>query len=186
LRVFRFFSQTGFKIAPGILEFIKKNGALLNGVAKERINYEILKIFEGEHLIEALLKMQETGLLFEIFPPMKEVMRIPKNSHHHLDLFTHSLECIKNIKSDKPLLKLSALLHDIGKPPTWTIEEDTGRHRFIGHDKKGAQMAKKLLSDLKFSNKQIAYITKMIETIYPSALCKAKIRRKAMARFVRN
>ncbi len=187
LRVFRFFSQTGFKIAPNILEFVKKNAALLNNVSKERINYEILKIFEGENLIEALLKMKETGLLFEIFPPMADVIKIPVNSHHHLDLFSHSLECVKNIRSDKPLLKLSAFLHDIGKPQTWTIEEETGRHRFIGHDKKGAEIAKKLLTDLKFSNKQISYVVKMIENhLYPSALMQSEDKsEKALARFVR-
>ena len=92
-------------------------------------------------------------MLTYFFPIMKDVKTIPPNSHHHLPLFLHSIETVKQvqtlyenskIKNDlKPrlsLLKLSAFLHDIGKPQTWTIEEDTGRHRFIKHDDVGSKL----------------------------------------------
>ena len=75
-------------------------------------------------------------------------------------------------------------MHDYGKPSTWTIEADTGRHRFIGHDNVGAEMIKPVLEELKFSKKQIEYISDMIKYhIYPSQLAsdpnltdKAKLR----------
>ena len=185
LRLYRFMSLTGFSAQKELALFVKENFSLINNVAKERINYEIIKIFEGKYLIEALLKMFEDGVLELVFPFVKEIKRIPSNSHHHLDLIHHSIETVKNIKSDNPLLKISAFYHDIGKPATWTIEP-VGRHRFIGHDIKGAQIAKKELEKLKFSNKQIAYICKMIQYhIYPASLINCADNNKAFARFVK-
>ena len=187
LRAFRFQSILGFEISDGIKHFIAENGNLLKKVASERVNYEILKTFEGDYLVESLNGMCETKLLSIIFPILEEVEKIPPNTHHHLPLIKHCIETVKNIRINKPILKISALLHDIGKPSTWTIDNETKRHRFIGHEKVGAELAKKLLEDLKFSRKQIVYITKMIENhIYPSQLMSSDDKTEnAMMRFVR-
>ena len=142
LRLYRFFSLLGFKIEEDLSLFVKNNFNLIKTVAKERINYEIIKIFEGEFVVETLLKMYEDGILELIFPFVKEIKRIPNNSHHHLDLIHHSIETVKQIKTDNPILKIAAFYHDIGKPSTWTIEP-VGRHRFIGHDIVGAKLAQK-------------------------------------------
>ncbi|MBR3604795.1 MAG: CCA tRNA nucleotidyltransferase [Candidatus Gastranaerophilales bacterium] len=185
LRLYRFMSSTGFSADNTLSFFVKENFSLIKNVAPERINYEIIKIFEGKYLVETLLKMFEDGILELIFPFVKEIKRIPNNSHHHLDLIHHSIETVKNIKSDNPILKIAAFYHDIGKPATWTIEP-VGRHRFIGHDIKGAQIAKKELENLKFSNKQVNYICKMIQYhIYPASLINCADNNKAFARFVK-
>lgn len=101
-------------------------------------------------------------------------------------------------------LKLAGFLHDIGKPSTWTIEKDgeciwkysdktdypndkTYRHRFIKHDLIGAKMVVPMLKELKFSNKQIEYISEMIrQHIYPSSVISApNADSKIMMRYVR-
>lgn len=102
-------------------------------------------------------------------------------------------------------LKLAGFLHDIGKPSTWTIEDSGGkciwnhsdktdypndkmyRHRFIKHDLVGAKMVEPLLKNLKFSNKQIDYISEMIrQHIYPSSVISApNCDKKVMMRYVR-
>ena len=84
-------------------------------------------------------------------------------------------------------LKLTGFLHDIGKPSCWTIEEDTGRHRFIKHDEIGSKLVVPILKDSKFSKKQIEYVKTLIKYhIYPSSLISAtEVTEKAKMKFYR-
>lgn len=191
LRVFRFQSSLDFEIESKTYSFIEKHAHLINEPAKERINVELMKLFDGENTAKTLKNMDKCGLLELIFPIINEFKLIPPNTHHHLDLFNHLIETVNQIEKNfnnlpqkaqeilniepygtvKKLayLKLSAFLHDIGKPKTWTIDEQTGRHRFIMHDSIGAEIVNEHLKTLKFSKKQISYIKTMIRHhIYPS------------------
>lgn len=209
LRVYRFQALLGFELTSETINAVCKYSDLINKPAKERINYELMKLFSGKYSSEALLNMNKTWLLEEIFPVVKELKQVPPNTHHHLDLLHHSIETVKQIQiiynqSDERIkahldkvdfggfsrlahLKLAGFLHDIGKFSTWTIDKDTGRHRFIKHDDAGAKLAKPLLKELCFSNKQINYITDMIRNhIYPSQLMsESEINEKAMTRYLR-
>lgn len=187
LRAIRFQAKLGFRIDDEIINFIKENNSLILNVAPERIHQELIKTFEGKFLIDALFSMDETGLLDVIFPFFKDIKKIPPNSHHHLDLFHHLIETTRNIRINKPELKLAAFIHDLAKPDCWTIEKDTGRHRFIGHDELGAKKVVPFLKKLKFSNKEIEYISKMVQFhIYPSALMKDEnVTERAIIRFIR-
>ncbi len=187
IRAIRFQAKLGFRIDDEIINFIKENNSLILNVAPERVHQELMKTFEGKFLIQALFSMDETGLLDVIFPFFADIKKIPSNSHHHLDLFHHLIETTKNIRINKPELKLAAFIHDLAKPDCWTIEAETGRHRFIGHDEFGAKKVVPYLKKLKFSNKQIEYISKMIQFhIYPSALMKDEnVTERAIIRFIR-
>ena len=203
------YANTEFDITPELSAVVKKHARLIHKPAVERVNYEIMKMFSGEFVHQSLLLCDECGLLEELFPVVKELKLVPKNSHHHLDLFHHSVETVRNIteiykNSDNAVrehlekvdfggfpriahLRLAGFLHDIGKYSTWMIEPDTGRHRFIKHDDAGAKLSLKLLKDLHFSNKQIDYISTLIKYhIYPShVMCSPEITDKIMMRFVR-
>lgn len=208
LRAFRFYAVTGFKMTIELENALKKYLPLALNPAKERINYEIMKLFGGDFTSCALLKMDEFGLLEKIFPCIREMKKVPPNTHHHLDLFHHVVETVRQIEilynkisgfEKEHLdaidfggfprinhLKLAGFLHDIGKFSTWTIEEG-GRHRFIKHDDVGSKMVVPLLRDLKFSKKQIEYISCMIKNhIYPSNVIVApSLNDKVMMRYVR-
>ena len=209
LRIFRFYSKTGFEIDESLIELAKKLCKNINKPAKERVNVELLKMFEGRYCDLALLKLDECGLLEEIFPIYKEVKKIPPNSHHHLPLILHLIESVRQVQllyenasnevkeycetenygavKQIAFLKLATFLHDIGKPSCWTIEEDTGRHRFIQHDLIGSELCIPILKDLKFSKKQIEYIKTLIKYhIYPSSLVSAPdVSEKAFVKFYR-
>lgn len=209
LRVFRFYSVLGFNLDESLVSIAKKYSNLVLNPAKERIEYELMKLFDGQFADEALLKMDECGVLEKYFPFVKELKQVPPNLHHHLDLFHHSVETVKQIgilynNSSEEVkthmnkidfggfsriahLRLAGFLHDIGKFSTWTIEEDTGRHRFIKHDDVGAKLAKPMLKSMCFSNKQIDYLTLMIKKhMYPTAVVSApELTDKVMMRFVR-
>lgn len=209
LRAFRFIAITGFKPADVLISAIKKYKSLLLNPSIERISYEIMKLFGGKYCSDTLLLMDEYGILEGLCPFVKEMKQVPPNSHHHLGLFHHVVETVKNIEmlyedGDAVIkehldkvdfggfprinhLKLAGFLHDIGKYSTWTIEEDTGRHRFIKHDDVGSKMCVKYLKDLKFSKKQVEYISTMIKThIYPSNVIAAPdLSEKVMMRYLR-
>ena len=193
LRLFRFISKTGFSASQQLYDFIKENHTLISSCSKERINIEIMKMFEGDFCSQTLPLFDETGMAEFLFPSIKEIKKIPPNTHHHLDLFHHLIETVRqienNLKNETPEikdyfsetvfgstnrlshLKFAAFFHDLGKPSTWTIEPETGRHRFIKHDDAGAKLIVPILKEYKFSKKQIEYIQNIIKYhIYPSAL----------------
>ena len=198
IRAYRFASTLGFEISKETLNIIKKHTDKIIHPAIERINMEILKLFGGKYAHKILLEMDKTGIIDILFPIMLDVKKVPPNTHHHLDLFNHSIETVKQIQtiyeiSEKAVkehidthLKLAGFLHDIGKFSTWTIEEN-GRHRFIGHDELGANIAKGILKKQKYSKKQIEYITFIIRHhIYPSSVVSApNINDKIYMRYVR-
>lgn len=182
LRAYRFQANLGFEIDEHLKKILDKNYEKLENIAIERIHTEILKLFEGNYTAKALENMGQ--MLEYLFPIIKEVKKIPPNTHHHLPLFYHSIETMKqtqslyeksanNIKKHLEnhlgLLKIAAFLHDIGKPQTWTIEEETGRHIFIKHDDIGSKIVIPTLKNLNFSKKEISYIACLIKNhIYPS------------------
>lgn len=207
LRVYRFQALYGFELASETINAVCKYVDLIHKPAVERINHELMALFGGKYTVKALENMNKTWLLEEIFPFVKELKQVPPNSHHHLDLFQHSIETVNQVQKiyekasdeikehlDKidfggfsrlAHLKLAAFMHDIGKFSTWTIVD--GKHRFIKHDDVGAKMSVKILRDLHFSNKQIDYISSMIKNhIYPSQVMNSpQITEKIMMRYVR-
>jgi tRNA nucleotidyltransferase/poly(A) polymerase len=208
LRIFRFHALLGFEIDDELIRITQKYSPLIKIPAKERVEYELMKLFSGEYAHSALLKMDKAQILDKIFPFVKELKQVPPNWHHHLDLFHHSVETVRQVellyKKSSPKvqehmnkidfggfsrlahLKLACFLHDIGKFSTWTIEQD-GRHRFIGHDEVGGKLAHRLLKSLSFSNKQIDYVSYIIKKhMYPTAVVSSpELNEKVMMRYIR-
>lgn len=209
LRIFRFHSILGFKISEDLLNIAKKYSKMIDLPARERVEYELMKLFSGKYAHSALIKMNECGILNRIFPFVDELKQVPPNAHHHLDLLNHSIETVKQIQlnyENSPdfvkthlnkidfggftrltHLKLAGFMHDIGKFSTWTIEPETNRHRFIKHDDAGAKLCTQYLKKLMFSNKQIEYIKTMIKNhMYATmVVCAPELTEKIMMRYVR-
>lgn len=208
LRAFRFYATTGFSFSVELENALKKYMDLTLKPAAERINCEIMKLFGGNYAAKSLLKMEELGVLELIFPNVAEMRKVPPNTHHHLDLLHHVIETVNQIEllyeesseiEKRHLnsidfggyprinhLKLAGFLHDIGKFSTWTVE-DSGRHRFIKHDDVGSKMVVSILRNMKFSKKQIDYVSSMIKNhIYPSNVIAApELNEKVIMRYIR-
>jgi len=161
LRAYRFACLLDFELEPATREHIRANVRLLPTVARERINYELFTMLDCPNVGRLVHEMGDVGLFEAIFAELVATRKVTANSFHHLPLFVHSLETIPQLEARLPELpdfarqslaqeltpavsrlavtKISAILHDIGKPDTWQITEE-GRHTFIGHDKLGANM----------------------------------------------
>lgn len=183
LRAFRFQATTSCKIDGQTFDLIKKNSKYLAEPAAERINYELFKILETEDATSILQLMGEADILEVIFPELTATRQVTTNAYHHLGLWDHSLEVVRQSElwtkkvpawvmasaaqditagiSRLAATKLACLLHDIGKPATWVINDD-GRHTFYGHDKVGADLCQDIAKRLKWSTALSKFIVKLV------------------------
>lgn len=162
LRAVRFRWQLGFRYAEGLQESIHRNAHRLDVISGERIQEELVKMLRRDTAADALQDLIDLGLLGQFAPEiaaMAEVTQEPR--FHHLDVWEHSLAVVRGIQGSDWRLRLAALLHDVGKPSTRTVDPD-GRIRFFEHETVGAQIAGKVLNRLRFSQRDIRAVEALV------------------------
>ena len=154
IRCIRFSCQHNFTIEENTFQAIIKNAYLIQMISKERIRDELCKILMSDNPSKGIRLLQETGLLQYIIPELCECVGFEQhNIHHDKDVFEHTLSVLDN--TPKILnVRLGALLHDIGKPKSFTLDDSNEGH-FIGHHIEGEKVAEDILIRLKFDNKTI-------------------------------
>ncbi len=161
LRAVRFSAQLGFDVHDSVIKSIKDNNELIRNISYERIRDELTKILVSKRPLRFAL-LHDTGLLSHIIPEFEACFSTWQNSPCHIyDVAMHTLKAVSYI-SDKSTLRWAMLLHDIGKPLTKTSDDRNIDH-FDGHHHVSASMAKKILKRLKFDNKSLEYICRLIE-----------------------
>ena len=184
LRAFSLSATLGFKIEKNTLALIKKKKNLIKNSAFERIREELFKILKVKNSLSFLKTLDEIKLLSKIIPEIELMRGVKQGPYHHLDVWFHSIETLRQLEllfeelkhkliinkylndkignehSRRDLMKLGALFHDIGKPQTLKIEK--GRRCFHGHERLGYKITKDICQRLKLSNKEIDTINKMI------------------------
>lgn len=160
LRGLRFASRFDFEIEKETSTAIHNCKELLNNVAYERIRVELMGIICGKSAEKILNDYRDViaVIIPEITPCFDFEQKTP---HHCLDVYRHIARSVGNIESD-PLLRLTMLLHDIGKPNACTTDEN-GRNHFKGHPKISAEIAAGILKRLRFSNAIITDCLMLIE-----------------------
>ena len=161
LRTVRLAAQLDFTIHQRTKEAIPTLARLLSGVARERIREELMKILMIPKPSKALNTLITLGLLKEFLPELLEGRLKRQNHYHRFTILKHVLETVDNVKAT-PVLRLTALLHDVAKPRVRVKEK--GTWRFKGHEKASAVLGEKIMKRLKFSNQMIAQVTHLIES----------------------
>jgi tRNA nucleotidyltransferase (CCA-adding enzyme) len=152
MRAIRFASVLGFDIENETFSAITKTIDRFKMVSVERVCAELVKMLNGVKPSRGMEMLRESGLLAEILPEMLPMVGLVQNKHHRLDVWDHTLEVLDAIPA-RGVLRLAALLHDIGKPTTAKPREDNpAENCFHGHGKVGAEMADEISRRLKFSN----------------------------------
>lgn len=154
LRGIRFSCQLGFEIDIDTERAMKKKKEGLSKISKERIREEFSKIILSENASYGIKKLVHNGLMEYIIPEINSMVGFEQHTQYHdKDVFEHTMGVLEKV-TDKLDLRLSALLHDIAKPTTFTIDE-RGQGHFYNHDIVGSEMCEKILRKLKFDNKTI-------------------------------
>ena len=175
MRALRFASRFGFRIEEQTAAAIHRNKELLHHISAERINAELNKLLLGDSAEEILMTFPDVIAVF--IPEIEPMIGFDqKNPHHAYDVWTHTVKVIAHTPKDK-VLRLAALLHDIGKPNTFTVDEQ-GIGHFYGHPAESQRLAGIILKRLKYDNNTIQQVKQLVglHDRYP-ALKAASVRR---------
>ncbi|MFF7726212.1 CCA tRNA nucleotidyltransferase [Streptomyces sp. NPDC008001] len=173
MRAARFAAQLDFEVAPEVVTAMTEMSGRLEIVSAERIRDELNKLILSDHPRKGLTLLVDTGLAALVLPELP-ALRLERDEHHrHKDVYEHTLIVLEQAIAleaprDQPgggpdlVLRLAALLHDIGKPRTRRFEKD-GRVSFHHHEVVGAKMTKARMTKLKYSNELVKDVSKLVE-----------------------
>lgn len=160
LRAVRFSAQLGFEIDEDTIRGIEACKELLTHISKERVRDEFLKICVSDRPSHINL-LKELGLLEYIIPEFIKAYDTPQNHPHHIyHVAKHTLVAMENIEPTIRL-RLTMLLHDLGKAHTRTTDKH-GIDHFYNHPKKSVELAGRILRDLKLDNRMIKEVSSLI------------------------
>lgn len=151
LRAIRFAMQLNMDIDNKTYFAIKYNKDSLKFVSFERIRDEFMKVLASDNPARGMEMLDETGLLPQIIPELYRGVGMQQRGHHVSDVWTHSIDSLRYCPSKDPVVRLAALLHDIGKPDSY--KEEDNQITFYNHDILGSRIADKIAARLKMSKK---------------------------------
>ncbi|MDI2130470.1 CCA tRNA nucleotidyltransferase [Yinghuangia seranimata] len=168
MRAARFAAQLDFDVAPEVVAAMTAMADRIDIVSAERVRDELNKLVCADNPRKGLLLLVETGLAARVLPELP-TLRLELDEHHrHKDVYEHTLTVLEQAMAlETPgepdlVLRLAALLHDIGKPRTRRFEED-GRVSFHHHEVVGAHMTKKRMKALKYPKDLTDDVTRLVE-----------------------
>lgn len=162
LRAIRFAVRLNFTIEPETYAAIRESAYRLKIVSAERIRDEFVKILMSENASRGLEMLRDTGLLDQFAPEISAMYGVTQNIYHIYDVWGHTLKTLESIPPNSGItLRLAALLHDVGKPKTRTVDENGAVH-FYHHQSVGAEIARRVLGRLRFPNSVIDEVAFLI------------------------
>ncbi len=210
LRAVRFSAELGLSLTTDTLDLIRLHAGKIDQIAGERIWAELKRILQNENSTAFIRLMDESQVLTRVFPEISDMKDCPQNAYHHLDVWPHTMvvlrHCEKMINDPThhfgqgaetvkkhfitghrtALLKLTALLHDVGKPSTRGYDTTTRRITFHGHDKVGAERVDQIARRLRLSNLERTYLVTMVaEHLHILFLAKPEVKPSTRMRLFR-
>lgn len=163
MRAVRFAAVLEFDVEPATLAAMARHGA--PGVARvsmERVREELLRLLEAPRPSIGLRLMVRCGLMQAVLPEVARLEGVVQNRYHREDVLEHTLRVCDTAPRD-PLLRLAALLHDVGKPTTAAPHpERAGEYRFHGHDREGARLVDAIVRRLRLSGRERRRVTHLV------------------------
>ncbi|PYJ21666.1 MAG: phosphohydrolase [Verrucomicrobia bacterium] len=164
LRAVRFATVLDYDIEKNTWDALVANAAWINDISAERIREELVRIFLSPNRVRGWDLLDASGLMRAILPEIEAMKgcKQPEQFHPEGDVFEHTRLMLQFLpeKVSVPLV-FSVLFHDVAKPRTATVDE-TGRIRFSGHDRLGAEMTEEIMRRLRFSGAEIEATVEMV------------------------
>lgn len=179
LRAVRFASKYDFEIEDGLKSAIISNVNLLENISYERIRDEFVKILLDKNVKLGINLLKELHILDIILPEIVETYDYDQNSkYHENNLYDHILNVV-GYSPEVLEIRLAALLHDLGKPSTFSMGEDGVAH-YYGHEEESSEIARNVLRRFKFSNEIIKNVRILIENhmTFQSVMTERALRRQ--------
>jgi poly(A) polymerase len=164
LRAVRFAARFGYLLESGTMKAIQKLAAQIHEVSAERVRDELTKMLTEGRARLAFFMLYGSRLLHQVLPEIVAMKGVeqPPEFHPEGDVFIHTLLLLENLPHPcTPTLAWGALLHDVGKPPTFRVAPD--RIRFDGHVDVGVKMAEEICRRLRFSNEDTEQILALVQ-----------------------
>ena len=160
MRAVRFSAQLDYAIEEDTMEAIRALSGTLSKISAERIRTELVKLLLSGHP-ERFRTCYETGMTAVFLPEFDRMMETGQNNPHHCySVGEHALCALRRIRPDQAL-RLAALLHDVGKPETESMDE-SGVNHFYVHAAKGAELTRKIMRRLKFDNDTADRVVRLV------------------------
>jgi poly(A) polymerase len=161
LRAVRFAARLNFDVDAATLEAIRRLHGLIRAVSAERVRDELIRILTEGGARRGFELLDEAELLSDILPEVAAMKGVeqPPEFHPEGDVWTHTLLMLEGMRNPTPTLALGVLLHDAGKPPTFSVAD---RIRFDGHVEVGTRMATRILARLRCSNEMIRQVEALV------------------------
>ena len=163
LRAVRFAARFEYAIEPHTFQAMRELAPQIHQVSHERVRDEILKMLTEGRARRAFELLDQAGLLEELLPEVKRMQGVqqPPQFHPEGDVWIHTLMLLEGLPSGaSKTLALGALLHDVGKPPTFRVAPD--RIRFDNHVEVGVKMAEEICRRLRLSNNATAQVLALV------------------------
>lgn len=162
LRGVRFAARFGFQIEEATFEAIRRDHALILNVSTERVRDELVRILTEGGARRGFELLDQSGMLLDLLPEVAAMKGVaqPPQFHPEGDVWQHTLLLLQQLDHPTPTLALGALLHDVGKPPTFRVAD---RIRFDGHVEEGVRLAHTILQRLRFSREDMEQVEALID-----------------------
>lgn len=162
LRGVRFAARLGFDIEAATFQAMRREHALILTVAMERVREELVRILTEGGARRGFELLDESGMLRDLLPEVADMKGVaqPPQYHPEGDVWQHTLLLLEKLHQPTAPLALAALLHDVGKPPTFRVAD---RIRFDGHVEAGVEMARVILTRLRCSRETIEQVEALID-----------------------
>jgi len=162
LRAAQFAARFAFSPTDRTVAAMQAAAPLVGTVSPERIGDEIAKLMGAPQPSVGVELLRTTGVLAHLWPEILEGVGVEQNDWHAFDVYRHALATMDAAPADDPVLRLAALLHDVGKPRTAAPRPDGRGNTFYSHEIVGAEMVPNMLARLRTSNEAVETIARLV------------------------